>query len=1072
MRRTVNVYAEKVKKARRSRRWYAAALVVLAAVTVLGVNWTLHQKGLSMTPEYTCGLAEHQHTEDCYTEELICGQEEGDGHQHTDACYERTLTCGLPEHVHTADCLAAQPDAQSGGDTPAVQADGAEEDMRDCLTEMTGSGTTYDANGNLYKSDLKLEFSISADTVNANKDYYYDYPDGIIVPDGLLGRTYDLIDGDKKTAGTYYFTKNDDGTYRVHVDFKADYNPTQDPVTGYISFAGEVDGSKGDENGNISIKGSDNVTLDIPKNEITYPDGETNRYEIKTSKTGAYSKDGKLTYTVYVYSLKGTPDNIDFEDTIRATGLTLGEPTVKVEQETVTRHYNPDNGGYNPDGDSIDSREINQSYSYADGKLTMTLPKIDKAEHSAATATEWEKDVYTRYKVTYTFDVSDLKDNAFTDNKVSTVSSNGNTTVKAEAEKHVDVKTTVEDNVTKSGVGGGGVDYISWTITVNKNQDDINGATLRDEMLKKLITGHFTINPDKGYDLVYDESGKLIGLNFTDDGSGENRNTYTITYRTPAQSNWNNGEGGSVTNKVDFIHGDTTDSATGTVDQISAARVDKTMDGATESADSKTATVTWTVKITVPADKLPAGTVITDDPTKDIYGNSGGPQYRTRQQALEWANGIYWAFYGHDGPEKLEDDSLPKLTDSEVATIKFLGSDGKQYTLDEVKASTDNTLTYTVATITLNKDLETPANATYLMFHYTTTADITEASASGTNYYNTASVDNIKGGNVYTYTKSGITKTDEEGSTNKTAKVNEDGSLTWKIKVTLGKTAKKLTITDTLPDGVTLESISGEDKLTGLNATIAEDGTVSGTAGSYNVNGTYQDQNNELTLDITGDLTSGQYTLVVNCKVDMKADGYESGKTYTFTNSASAKVDDADIGSADQTQDWTEDVNHEGAKIVDKSGGWDNNNRRFKYTIKLNPYGKDIVEGSDVLTLKDVFEYYPKIYGHPEGDYDSGTTEYDLNAWLVPDSVRLYKGVLKDGVLTKGEEITDWRWTVTTGDGENGKKTSTLTGTNLPDSTPLILEYDYQLESQMPKDYETNAGAYTVSNNAELTGTG
>lgn len=768
-----------------------------------------------------------------------------------------------------------------------------------------------------------------------------------------------------------------------------------------------MDGSQGDDNGNISIKGSDGVTLDIPKDEITYPDNETNRYDINTTKTGSYSKDGKLTYTVYVYSLKGTPGDITFEDVIEATGLTLGDPTVKVEKETVTRYYNPDNGGYNPNGDSFTSQEIDQSYNYADGKLSMTLPQIGKAGHSDATDTEWEKDVYTRYKITYTFDVSDLGDNAYTDNKVSTVSSKNNTTVKAEAEKHVDVKTTVDDNVTKSGIGGGAgagagtTDYISWTITMNKNEDNIVGAQLRDEMLKKLIPGHFMVTPDKGYDLVYDEDGQLIGMDFKDDGSGENTNTYRITYRTPAQSNWNNGENGPVSNTVDFTHGGKDESATGKVDDVPAARVDKTVGDAEENADGKTVTVNWTVKITVPADALPAGTVITDDPTKDSNGNPGGTQYRTRQQALDWASGIYWASYGHDGLEKIDDPSLPSLTDGNIAEIKFLGSDGKEYTLSQVQASADEALTYTVATIILKQDLVTPDNATYLMFQYTTTADITGAGTDGTNYYNTASVGSIKHSGTYTYTKSGVTKTDEEGSTDKTAKVNEDGSLTWKIKVTLGKNANKLTITDALPEGVTLVSISGEDTLNSGETTLtpAKGGAVSGQLGSCALNGTYDSGKNTLTVDVTskntgGTLSAGQYTLVVNCQVDMTAEGYEAGKTYTFTNSAAAKADNAEIGSADQTQDWTEDVDHESAKVVDKSGAWDNNARRFKYSIALNLYGKDIVEGSDVLTLTDAFEYYPKISGHPAGDYTSGTTQFDLTAWLVPDSVQLYEGKL------------------------------------------------------------------------------
>ena len=54
-----------------------------------------------------CGKEEHTHTEDCYQDKLICGQEEGQGaHQHTEACYREVeaLVCQTPEsdgHQHT-----------------------------------------------------------------------------------------------------------------------------------------------------------------------------------------------------------------------------------------------------------------------------------------------------------------------------------------------------------------------------------------------------------------------------------------------------------------------------------------------------------------------------------------------------------------------------------------------------------------------------------------------------------------------------------------------------------------------------------------------------------------------------------------------------------------------------------------------------------------------------------------------------------------------------------------------------------------------------------------------------------
>lgn len=94
---------------------------------------------LTTDNEYCCGMEEHVHTDDCYTEELVCGYEEGEPedpdsafsvdseptteepeaepeetepevHHHTADCYETVLveheelTCGEEEHTHDETC--------------------------------------------------------------------------------------------------------------------------------------------------------------------------------------------------------------------------------------------------------------------------------------------------------------------------------------------------------------------------------------------------------------------------------------------------------------------------------------------------------------------------------------------------------------------------------------------------------------------------------------------------------------------------------------------------------------------------------------------------------------------------------------------------------------------------------------------------------------------------------------------------------------------------------------------------------------------------------------------------------
>lgn len=141
-----NEIMQKLRAQRVRARRYTAMLLVLAMLTSLSVSWRLHQVGTALTTdnEYSCGMEEHVHTDECYTEELVCGYEEGqpedpdsafsvdseptteepeaepeepepeeiepEVHHHTADCYEtvlvehKELTCGQEEHVHDETC--------------------------------------------------------------------------------------------------------------------------------------------------------------------------------------------------------------------------------------------------------------------------------------------------------------------------------------------------------------------------------------------------------------------------------------------------------------------------------------------------------------------------------------------------------------------------------------------------------------------------------------------------------------------------------------------------------------------------------------------------------------------------------------------------------------------------------------------------------------------------------------------------------------------------------------------------------------------------------------------------------
>lgn len=110
-----SVASEFVRTAmRRSSRnkVFAVIAVAVAAFTV----FALAQPAVTLT--YDCGMDEHVHTEECYTGELVCDNQEPD-HEHTDACYSKHLSCAAPEHVHSEGCTASTDQGKNQNQKPA-----------------------------------------------------------------------------------------------------------------------------------------------------------------------------------------------------------------------------------------------------------------------------------------------------------------------------------------------------------------------------------------------------------------------------------------------------------------------------------------------------------------------------------------------------------------------------------------------------------------------------------------------------------------------------------------------------------------------------------------------------------------------------------------------------------------------------------------------------------------------------------------------------------------------------------------------------------------------------------------
>ena len=932
-------------------------------------------------------------------------------------------------------------------------------DFLQYVTSFTGDKTKYDPTTGTYSSNLKINFEIKKQDIEKNGyNYELKYPDGIIVPDDLLIGEHELPDDKTTVAGKFHFIKNNDGTYSIRIKFYSSYVANAgEKITGHAWFNGKIGEEKTNEDGNIVVTGSDKLKLEIPKNEITYPADETNNYNLKITKDGNYNPEtGKLEYKVVVYSTKGTPDKVNFSDIIKIKGMKLESPNVTVIKKSVLDNKN----GWVTENETGESVSVNPSYDPTTGKLTMTLPKMETKQP--------DKDGrigYDKYYITYTYDVSYMEIGILTaDNNARVESKDSKTdkTIFKEDDNKISIKN--EHSISKTHVNETDNGRIKWTITLNENQINIANSTLTDDMLAKLMNGtDIQISPSTGVE-VNKDGGKITSITFKPMDSGKNTNKYTITYYTAIESSWKTVE---ISNTAKFKPSEGGEIGVTDKTTVGGGDVDKTMDKSEVSADGKTANVNWTVSVIVPAGSLPKNAVITDTAMENWESRK---HYFTADQIKNWNGAFHWE---NEVGNLLESGNF---TDASKFEVKFIGSDGKEYSYSEAIAITGNAVTFNKITVKLLEELKC-VGASKLKFSYSTTADLSNASFGDNPYYNTVKVDDKEKKVAYHYYKAGIIKSDGNDKTDTTSATN-DGELTWKIKVmTDDRDYQILTVTDDFPTGVKLTELS--IKLQGgswsdAKFTINEDGTLQGSGrfcDEFLTDGsTYQ--NDKLTLLIKnkngGNMSKNlKFEITVKCQVK-NAQTLTAGTQYIFTNKASAKEGDIEIGSSSQTQEWTKKDNTVVKKVVDKSGAWDEKSHKAKYSIVLNQEEKDLVEGTDVLTLVDKFACYNTTYW-VDG---AKTSEVTVHAELIPNSVKLYYAVKDEqGNYVPGTEVSGWSWTYKNEQKPNWQNWTEhiLTVSGVPDQKVLIFKYDYIIERDAPD--EAKNMKVNLVNEAELFGT-
>ncbi len=959
------------------------------------------------------------------------------------------------------------------------------------LTQTYSGQVVYDPiNGTYAIINFRINFeSLILEVAPEDYRYVYNLPKGLTITDeDLFGKTF--------TANTfeYEFIKNDDGTQSIYINFDKD-KVQGTGIGGNLTFNCTADASFLNEDGELEIV-LPGGTVTIPTDDITYPENETHKYNISTSKSSAYnSEDGTITYTVTVTSGKGTPTSILLTDV-----LSLGSGDYVLDFESISglsvekRYYATGSSDYT--SSPVDGYTV--AYN-SDGTIkSIELPKIENADGYSTT-----------YVITYTVNVGDVAAGGiYYVNNTAAVSSTDTTTGENVSSSAGDSFAITNEVIAKSGSYDSTNKQFQWSITFNGSGNDIAGAQLLDtkfadaENLTVYLNGSEVSAEDGNYTLISDSDGKLTAIEFNAvDGSTANTNTYVVKYTTPLSGEWD-AETQTNTATYDPTPGDDdtsdqkSDSATATGE---SKHLSKKRTSYSINKDEYEIIIGWQTTVTVPANGISSGTKVFDILT-------------TEKNSTNYHSFTY---------EQLKNISA-EITDNSGKSTEFTGftieaSDGwNWYSLSDIASNEYyQGLAFTKFKIVFNADVSAD-EAEKITFSYYSTADILKITAE-TTFKNIASANDDpdktknKDSSKLDYTPD-VVKVDNAHNNSQTATEFEssEGKVSWGIYVNLPSdytAGTPVTIVETLPTNSDLELLeikaghgSGDWQLKEL--TVADDGTISCLSDNdywkSGFSGYYDKDKQTITVNFDGNnsdvINAGLIYMTISCKVldNYVLSGsdyvYKTAATHVLDNKVEVSVNGSDYGSDNQQQTVTipkttitETKPDEGDDDDDKKptavgkkylAAWKDSQQRedLAYSIDVNINATDFVSGSDVLYLSDTLKYKLNYWNNAPQKFE-----------LLHESVALYYAVVdtngvpvldSEGRLQKGVAVpvSLWAWKyyeesyTIAYDGDYAECIITAT---VPDGVALIFEYKYRQTTESPS---TEANDYVnASNNAKLT---
>lgn len=926
-------------------------------------------------------------------------------------------------------------------------------------TEMSSEGKSADWNGEKFKLEVQLDFGIGKnDTVDANgntiKNYYYVYDPSVTIPDDLCNSwTTKCDDNSDIEQFKYRYIKNEDGTYAILIRFADGYiEGKSSDIEGWAKVEALGEGETNDS-GDLDIVIDGDVTITVDKDNVHWNGNDSLNYDISVKKSNtnnnniAIDENGKyyVEFTVDVSSEKGTPDDIEITDEFNGNGMRV---------DTTGLTYSIKKNGQAAD-DSYTATVTSKDNPADAGKATLTakLPKLDGGESCSITY---------RYYLTNAAELN---------NKATWQATNfvtGKSTDQNSKETVIDTSSSYvkyyKNLIEKYGKYDKTNNRIIWTVTVNKSCEDIAGAVLTDDMFDK-ITG-IEILPSDGYTINKDSSDKVTSVTFNPTDGNKNCNKYTVKYYTDALQTFDDQK---FNNKATLTKDDKS------YDDSSIVNVPKTKQDVTkklvnaQKTDDSLYTLKWEAKFTIPASGFAKDFGIADTMSSKSQKNY---HYMTYAQMNDFVSQVKKEFDGYIGD----------------ITVKYLDKNNRSKTAKLSEVSESDNYRFTSVNISFNNDYPTSNSEKTVVFTYSTTADTT---AHGRlEYVNKFEALNSSASASYSHTTSKIVKTDGNGNTGQTyLKTTEsDGTLTWRVDVLMDADATEYTITDKLPEGVTLQSVkimlNFPDKegftypdFDGKLHTVSDGdwftkGIQTGTTLVKNTNTVVTSVIKPDNTTINGWHENSHIYVVYKCTID-DFENFEAGKKVDYKNKATASSNtNSDMGWVHQTQTMTKpnesgsDNPTEGDKVISKNYKWDEDNHRLRYTVIINPDGKDYLPDSDTLKLTDVLKFTTRTYGN------GIQTLWYID--LMPATVQFREAIKQsDGTYKSGETIDECKWNYSTQDGTydwSADSYRTIKA-DIPDGKAIMLTYTYQVNAQVlgtPGEYSPII--MNVSNTAKLEG--